>query len=114
MTRICVVALALVVVATGTVEAVAQSICGTPAGACRINGIGQPGGPCFCFTPAGPVQGLVAGGGGIVPQVGDPFPHFCCTPAGRMGPYPNTSLRAGQMCTAVLPNGAPVAGQACY
>jgi len=48
-----------------------------------------------------------------VPQAGE-LPHFCCTPAGRMGPYGNAVIRAGQMCSAVLPNGVAMVGQACY
>ncbi len=102
-----------VALAFGVLEAAAQSMCVTNAGTCGING-GMPGGACFCFTPAGPVQGFVPGGGGIMPQAGDPFPHFCCTPAGRMGPFPNTSTAPGQFCQARLPNGATMAGQACF
>jgi len=92
----------------------AQTMCATSIGTCVVNGIGQPGGPCFCFTPGGPVQGVIPGGGGYVPQVGDPFPHFCCTPAGRLGPYANASLPAGQLCHGTLPNGVVMMGQACY
>lgn len=113
MKRSIVAVTALVAWAMGVHDARAQSMCATSIGTCVVNGIGPPGGACFCFSPAGPVQGIIPGAT-PVPQVGDPFPHFCCTPAGRIGPYPNVSIQAGQFCQAMLPNGVPMTGQACY
>jgi hypothetical protein len=88
---------------------VAQIFCATNFGACPMAG-GAPGGPCFCATPNGPIQGVtqMAGGG-----AGAAFPQFCCTPAGRLGPYNNMTVRPGQPCQAMTPRGAMV-GQACY
>jgi hypothetical protein len=49
----------------------------------------------------------------MTPQGGQ-LPNFCCTPAGRLGPFPNNGIGVGQFCSAMLPSGVPVSGQACY
>lgn len=89
----------------------AQGVCGTPYGACAMNMPGVPGGPCFCVTAAGNIQGITQGPPVVAP--GDLFPHFCCTPAGRIGPYPNIAIPAGQVCEAATPGGVFI-GQACF
>jgi hypothetical protein len=91
----------------------AQNTCATPYGACVMNVPGVAGGPCFCVTPSGNVQGITQGAIGGAPTGGDSFPHFCCTPAGRMGPYPNSTTGPGQGCQAATPTGV-LLGQACF
>jgi hypothetical protein len=88
----------------------AQSFCATNFGACPMAG-GAPGVPCFCATPNGPIQGVTQMAGAGFP--GAAFPRFCCTPAGRLGPYANVTVRAGQPCQAMTPRG-PLLGQACF
>ena len=56
------------------------------------------------LTAAGPVPGSVPG----------TRPNFCCTPAGRLGPYNTLTAPAGGACFGLLPSGARVTGQACY
>lgn len=41
------------------------------------------------------------------------FPNYCCTPQGRLGPFPNFNTPAGGPCWASTPYG-PVGGTACY
>jgi hypothetical protein len=93
------------------VGAMAQVTCVTAFGSCPIGSAVGPGGQCFCVTPKGPVTGTVVGQGS---GPTDAFPHFCCTPSGRMGPYPNQSALPGQLCQAVLPSGSMMEGQACF
>jgi hypothetical protein len=99
---------AIVLVVAAPTQTVAQNMCATPSGSCAMNVPGAPGGPCFCVTQFGNVQGITQAGG-----AGDPFPHFCCTPAGRMGPYPNATVGPGGPCQAGTPTGMLI-GQACY
>src|SRR3990170_8834665 len=84
----------------------AQLTCATPAGNCTI-GTGVPGAQCYCVTPNGPIIGTVSVSS-FAPS--DTFPNYCCTPAGRFGPYPNSGLLAGQPCQASLPNGSMMQG----
>jgi hypothetical protein len=42
------------------------------------------------------------------------YPNFCCTQAGRLGPYPNTSIPAGGVCFGTHPIYGPFPGVACY
>ncbi len=91
-------------------QAFAQQICMTTVGSCPIQA-GIPGGSCACFSAMGPVPGMVGGGMAYTPQQ---LPSYCCTPAGKIGPLPNFGIGVGQYCTATLPTGLPVAGQACY
>jgi hypothetical protein len=103
---------ALMLSITASTASIAQGVCATPYGACAMNIPGAPGGPCFCITAAGNIQGVTqATAVGAAPT--DPFPHYCCTQAGKMGPYPNTSTGIGQVCQAVTPAGALI-GQACF
>lgn len=90
----------------------AQSMCATNAGTCVIPGVAPPGNPCYCASAMGPIPGMVAAAGAYAPA--NALPHFCCTPAGRLGPFQNTTIPAGGQCSAVLPNGVPMLGQACY
>ena len=101
--------LGLMLAVAASSSAAAQISCATNFGACPMAS-GIPGGPCFCATPTGPIQGITqtVGVGG-----GPGFPQFCCTPAGRIGPFPNTSIGPGQMCQAPTPAGM-IFGQACF
>ncbi|MBZ0216152.1 MAG: C39 family peptidase [Fimbriimonadaceae bacterium] len=42
------------------------------------------------------------------------LPRFCCTVAGKLGPYPNTSIPAGGTCFGTTAVGQQLLGQACY
>jgi hypothetical protein len=47
------------------------------------------------------------------------LPSYCCTPVGRLGPYPNPgpdgiAVNAGQLCHGTHPMYGPVGGQACH
>ena len=108
MGRVVAVFLAVLAILTpGSV--VAQTFCTTNFGTCPM-AAGMAGGPCFCATPTGPIQGIVqAAGGGMASR----FPQFCCTPAGRIGPFPNNSIGPGQVCQAPSAAGM-LFGQACY
>ena len=100
--------LSLLVVLAVPTASWAQLMCRTPYMACgMLNGV--PGGPCFCVTPSGPIQGItqIVGGAAIS------LPQFCCTPGGRFGPFNNTSVGPGQVCQVPTPAG-PVFGQACF
>ena len=108
--RYLMLALALSAVAVPSPSA-AQLMCATALGTCMIGGPSAPGGPCFCVTRNGPVQGIARPVGASGGQ--STMPQFCCTPAGRMGPFNNTSVGPGQFCQAMTPTG-PLAGQACF
>ena len=90
-------------------SSMAQIFCATNFGAC-VMANGTPGGPCFCATPNGPIQGITqfAGGGASRGP-----PQFCCTPAGRMGPLNLGGAGPGQLCQVPTPAGF-LRGQACY
>lgn len=50
---------------------------------------------------------------------GERLPSYCCTAAGRLGPYPNPGpngipVGAGEPCYGTHPMHGPVGGQACY
>ena len=88
--------------------ALAAATCVTSFGSCEVGGAPAAGSQCYCATPDGLVAGTIAGSGvGALPQ-------FCCTPAGRFGPYPNSTVAVGQPCQAELPNRTTMAGQACF
>jgi hypothetical protein len=87
--------------------ALGQTTCVTAYGSCAATG--PAGSQCYCATPNGPAAGTVAGAGGS-----GAFPLFCCTPAGRFGPNPNSKVPVGAPCEARLPNGSNMMGQACY
>ncbi len=93
-------------------EVSAQTTCATPYGTCLLAGTAVPGMGCYCVTPTGPIDGTVAGAN--YAQTYNPFPQFCCTPLGKMGPFTNNSILPGQYCHAAMPNGVPVVGQACF
>jgi hypothetical protein len=82
-------------------------ICSTSSGTCAMDA-GVLGAPCFCVTECAKIQGITRGG----PP--ENLPHFCCTPAGRMGPYPDASSGSGAPCKAETPGGGVLRGQACY
>lgn len=42
------------------------------------------------------------------------LPSYCCTPAGRLGPYANPSVPEGGSCFGTHPMYGPVYGRACY
>jgi hypothetical protein len=42
------------------------------------------------------------------------FPRYCCTSAGKLGPYPNNSIREGESCYGTAPNGRIYYGTACF
>jgi hypothetical protein len=90
-------------------SSLAQVFCATNFGRCMMAN-GMPGGPCFCATPNGPIQGITqfAGGGAAFSP-----PQFCCTPAGRMGPLNLGGAGPGQVCQVPTPAGF-MQGQACY
>jgi hypothetical protein len=55
--------------------------------------------------------------GKCVPPAGAPksLPTFCCTPAGRLGPYPNPgTILEGDRCYGTTSTGVTVFGLACY
>ena len=83
-----------------------QTLCVTAVGSCAATS--PAGSQCYCATPNGLVVGIVAGGGNGA------FPLFCCTPAGRFGPNPNSKVPVGAPCQAHLPGGSNMTGQACY
>jgi hypothetical protein len=87
-------------------QSIAQYVCSTSSGTCPMNA-GIPGAPCFCFTGSARIQGITRGG------APENRPLFCCTPAGRMGPYPDATGGPGAPCRAETPRGV-VTGQACY
>jgi hypothetical protein len=92
--------------------ALAQAMCSTQLGACVIAmNAGAPGSPCYCMTAAGPIAGITIYGASMNPQA---LPQFCCTPAGRLGPFMNTSIPVGAPCVVPSPFGQMIAGQACY
>lgn len=97
--------LMLAVAAPGS--AAAQVFCTTNFGACPMAS-GMPGGPCFCATPNGPIQGIAQVSGGAMQSL----PQFCCTPAGR-GQFRNPGIGPGQFCQVMTPAG-PIGGQACF
>jgi hypothetical protein len=108
----------------GSSTALAQNICATQFGSCAMAVASVAGNPCYCVTPNGPVQGFTQAPPAVLPMPGpasapmapmggDPFPHFCCTPAGRLGPFQNTSIAPGQVCSAPTPAGLAM-GQACF
>jgi len=103
-----VAAFGLLMAVIGSEPVAAQIFCATNFGTCPM-ATGMPGAPCFCATPTGPIQGITQSVGGKAAV----FPQFCCTPAGRIGPFPNTTVGPGQMCQAPTPAGM-MYGQACY
>lgn len=42
------------------------------------------------------------------------MPAFCCTPVGRLGPFPNTTIPAGAACSAMDSVGVLRYGNACF
>jgi hypothetical protein len=107
LVRLLIVTMPLIAPSTG----ISQQMCATGFGTCQIKGEAVPGGSCYCVTPNGPVQGVVQDGG---KPPADQHPQYCCTPSGRLGPYPNNKIPVGQKCQGVLPNGTPMVGQACF
>ena len=95
--------------------ALAQLTCATPAGSCALATGGPVNASCYCATPHGPVSGVTSMNVSA-PHASESqaLPGYCCTAAGRMGPYKNTSLSVGAVCSAALPNGSVMSGQACY
>ena len=86
--------------------------CVTPSLWCELPGTAPPGTPCYCNTPYGPLQGNIV----VNPATAQPtptLPNYCCTPAGRFGPYPNNNTPVGGPCYSTTPFGV-VSGQACY
>jgi hypothetical protein len=63
-----------------------------------------------CFGPGG------SGGGGsnsVAPGAGASYPQYCCTSAGRLGPYNNTSVPIGGACFGTDTQGQRQNGTAC-
>jgi len=89
----------------------AESICFTPYLSCQIPQNVPLGYKCFCNTPTGPIVGITGTSEWNRPE--RYFPSFCCTPAGKFGPFPNTNISVGGICHANTPYG-PVIGQACH
>ena len=108
MTRASVL-LAFVVAVLAPGLAGAQQTCVTPAGVCALSS-GAPGKSCACFTAHGPVQGTVGPATSPAPA-GDA--HYCCTKEGKIGPLPNFSQPAGQVCSVIPPSRVPTTGVAC-
>jgi hypothetical protein len=104
-----VAALGLMAAIVAPAPVAAQLLCATNFGTCPM-ATGVPGGPCFCASATGPIQGITRSIGG---NAGSRFPQYCCTPAGRIGPFPNTTVGPGQTCQAPTPAGM-MFGQACY
>ena len=50
----------------------------------------------------------------VAASPGAEYPHFCCTQAVRLGPYPNTSIPAGGACFGTHPIYGQLPGAACY
>jgi len=42
------------------------------------------------------------------------YPKYCCTQAGRLGPYPNDSVEEGESCFGTTPYGQRLRGRACF
>jgi len=77
-------------------------------GSCVMNTGGLPAGsPCYCQSAWGPLPGRVFA------TNQKPLPNYCCTAAGRLGPYSNSSIPLGSQCIVPTPMGQLV-GQACY
>jgi len=91
----------------------AQSICTTQYLSCRLPGVAPSGTSCYCNSPYGPIAGAVSGNALPSNQFNAALPSFCCTPAGKLGPYPNPGVPVGGACTGTTPYGI-VYGQACY
>ena len=90
-------------------QAAAQAMCVLPqGGSCPMGNAGPPGSPCYCATPGGPLFGATFYQNTSF-QNPDPWPHFCCTPAGRLGPFQNGGIPAGGQCFV-----GRMIGQACY
>jgi hypothetical protein len=108
MTRLTLLFTGLLLVAAAT-PVNAQSTCTTPTGSCAMTGAAAPGSPCVCATAAGTAQGTVQSAAAATGKT----PQYCCTPAGRMGPFPNMNVAVGRACQASTKSGT-VTGQACF
>jgi len=97
-------------VATGG-PGMAQTTCTTSTGSCAISATVAAGNPCLCATATGNLQGIAHAAAAAPAR--DALPQFCCTPAGRMGPFPNMNVAPGKACQASTRSG-PAAGQACF
>ena len=89
----------------------AQTTCITPYFSCAIPQSAPPGYSCFCITPSGPISGMT--GASQLSQPIQQLPAFCCTPAGKFGPFQNNGIPVGGSCYANTVYGAAY-GQACY
>ncbi len=47
-------------------------------------------------------------------EEGSEYPHYCCTKAGVLGPYPNDSIREGGACYGTDARGKQHQGKACF
>lgn len=45
---------------------------------------------------------------------GNGLPRYCCTPAGRLGPYDNPGIPEGGSCFGTTTQGQQMMGQACH
>lgn len=94
------------------VSVCSADICVTQGGSCQMAQNGLPmGSSCFCPSPWGPVSGQVMSN--YTNQQAAPPPAFCCTPAGRLGPFNNPGIPVGGQCVVPTTYGVQ-AGQACY
>lgn len=94
-----------------TAPCLAETLCVTQSGSCPISG-GAVGTPCICASSAGNIQGITRTTGTSAPA-GDNGPHYCCTAAGRMGPFPSMNVAPGKICQAPTSSGLAI-GQACF
>jgi len=105
-------ALTAVVFLGYTAASGAQSVCASQSMRCQIAAAARPGSSCYCNTPYGPIPGVIVATANPSRQPQRP-PAFCCTPAGKLGPYANPGIPAGGSCSGTTPHGV-VYGQACY
>ena len=90
----------------------ASSTCVTPYFSCVIPQPTTIGNSCYCNTQYGSVYGVI-GSSQANAQFQKKLPSFCCSPAGRFGPFPNLNTPVGGSCYADTLYGR-VFGQACY
>jgi len=111
MTRACAVAVFAALAALLWPSESGAQTCQTQYGPCPMHPA-TAGTACYCPSPYGPIPGVVTRGSAAatVPQL----PNFCCTPAGRLGPYTNTGVPVGGQCYGTTFQGAIMFGQACY
>lgn len=87
--------------------------CVIQGGSCVMAQNGLPtGSSCYCQSVWGPLPGQVQSTRPNHTQQNPSLPSYCCTPAGRLGPYSNPGIPYGGQCVVATPTG-PLVGQAC-